>query len=258
MDETAQREILRLLHVQSRDYVAPLYWGTDPYNAATILHNASCFFLEIGAHRFGVTANHVIAAYQEARARHPNVHFVIRNTIFDDIEAQAIDADTAIDVFTFSVTEQQFAEIAAKPYKSAPKHWPPAPPQADRGVVMTGYAEAGRTVLGKKAVEFEQSSNTLVAAAVERDKIEIQVQREHLRPLGTEQIPSMTLNLSGFSGSPLWTVEARPHELFRFGGVVLHQFPARTEDERNVIFARRAECIRADGTLDRDYTTRRT
>src|SRR5689334_17487046 len=103
MDETAQREILRNLHVQSRDYVAPLYWGTDPYDAATILHNASCFFLEIGSHRFGVTANHVIAAYRDARTRHPDVHFVIRNTIIDDIEAQVIDADTAIDVFTFSI-----------------------------------------------------------------------------------------------------------------------------------------------------------
>lgn len=66
----------------------------------------------------------------------------------------------------------------------------------------------------------------------------------------------MVRNLSGYSGSPLWTVEARPHELFRFGGVVLAQFPARTEDDANVIFSRRAECIRPDGTLDRGYASK--
>jgi hypothetical protein len=193
-----------------------------------------------------------------SRSRHPDIHLVIRNTIIDDIGAQIIDADPATDVFTFAVTDRQFAEIGAKPHRSTPEDWPPPPPQAGRGIVMTGYAEAGRTVLGRKAVKFEQSSNTLVATSVEPEMIEVQVRREHLRPLGVEPIPTMTLNLSGYSGSPLWTVEARPHELFRFGGVVLAQFPAKTENDPTVIFARRAECIQTDGALHRGHATRRS
>jgi len=62
-----------------------------------LLHAASCFFVEIGATRFGITAFHVIAEYLADRAKHPGGFLMIRNTMISDWDARFIDSNEICD-----------------------------------------------------------------------------------------------------------------------------------------------------------------
>jgi hypothetical protein len=59
LDDETTRAIARTLHEESRHYVAPISWSADRHDAYSLMHNASCCFLQIGSRRFGVTAHHV-------------------------------------------------------------------------------------------------------------------------------------------------------------------------------------------------------
>jgi hypothetical protein len=210
LDELAARGIAETLHLESRHYAAPIWWGTDPYDADTVLHAASCFFVEVGDSRFGVTAFHVIAKYLSDRAEHQRL----------------------------------------RPLASTPENWPLPPPQPDRGVVFTGYPGTDRRVVGKNRVEFLQSSNLVVVRAVSEDDVEVTVDPAFLKSLDGRPIPPTTKNLGGYSGSPLLVVSAKPlSSLFWLGGVVIRQLPAKDENDTTTIWARRPNCIRPDGTL---------
>jgi hypothetical protein len=129
LDQFTAKGIAETLHRESRHYVAPIWWGTDPYDANTVLHAASCFFVEIGGTRFGITAFHVIAEYLADRAEHPGGFLMIRNTLISDWDARFIDGNERLDVATFHVSDAEFREIGIRGLVSTPETWPPAPPK---------------------------------------------------------------------------------------------------------------------------------
>jgi hypothetical protein len=113
-----------------------------------------------------------------------------------------IAGDSGLDIVTFEVTDGEFEEIAARCFDWPADKWPPPPPDKDRGVVFTGYAGVDRRIVNLKAIEFGQTSNSLVLTSCGPDELEVQVRRADLRPLVGEAVPSVTKTLGGFSGAP--------------------------------------------------------
>jgi hypothetical protein len=252
LDEFAKDGIAKTLHLDSRHYVAPIWWGTDPYEAKSVLHAASCFFVEIGDNRFGVTASHVIAEYLGDRAKHRRLFLMIRNTTVDDWDGRFIASDARLDIATFLVSEKEFREINIRALVSTPDTWPPPPPQVGRGVAFTGYPGTDRRIVGNNRIEFGQSSNLVVVRAVSEDDVEVTIDRAFLRSVDGRPISPTTQNLGGYSGSPLLVISAKPlASLFWLGGVVIRQLPAKNESDTTTIWARWPNRIRADGTLIR-------
>src|SRR5277367_3926635 len=97
LDELAAKGIAETLHRGSRHYVAPIWWGTNPSDVETVLHAASCFFVEIGNIRFGVTAFHVMAEYLADTAKHRRLFLMIRNTFIGDWGGRFIDGNARFD-----------------------------------------------------------------------------------------------------------------------------------------------------------------
>jgi hypothetical protein len=114
LDDETTRAIARTLHEESRDYVAPIYWSVDRHDAHSLMHNASCCFLQIGSRRFEVTAHHVIAEYLRDRDAHPTVHPMIRNIEITGWDVRQIAGDSGLDIVAFEVTDEEFEEIAAR------------------------------------------------------------------------------------------------------------------------------------------------
>jgi|HubBroStandDraft_4_1064222.scaffolds.fasta_scaffold433523_1 hypothetical protein len=250
LDGLSAKGIAETLHRESRHYVAPIWWGTDPADAKTVLHAASCFFVEIGNIRLGVTAFHVMAEYLIDMAKHQRLFLMIRNTLISDWHGRFIDGGSRLDVATFRISDAEFREIDIRPLVSTPETWPPPPPQVDRGVVFTGYPGTERRVVANNRIAFLQSSNLIVARAVSADDVEVTIDPAFLKSLDGRPIPATTQNLGGYSGSPLLVVSAKPlSSLFWLGGVVIRQLPAKDENDTTTIWARRPNCIRPDGTL---------
>jgi hypothetical protein len=249
MDPNTQRSLSQVLHLESRHYVAPFWWGTDPFDANSVCANGSCFFVEIGDARFGVTAYHVVTAYLRCREAHPSTRLVVRNVALTDWETRFIDGNAECDVATFRVSDAEFQAINVRALRWDASRWPPPPPMVGRGVFFTGYPEVDRRVLRRNAVEFLQQSNGLVAASVEPDEIEVVADPAYLDSGHGQQPTPTTKNLSGYSGAPLLVVSAALGPPFWLGGVVINQMHARTEDQPTHIWARRPGCILADGSL---------
>lgn len=250
LDPSAAKDVAKILHRESRHYVAPIWWGIDPYDANTILHAASCFFVEIGETRFGVTAFHVIAEYLADREKYPSVFLMIGNTQIDNWNARFVDGDRALDIATFRTSDAEFRDIGLRALVSTPETWPPPPPQVGRGVAFTGYPGVDRRVMGRKTVEFLQSSNLVTLRDLSADDLELTIDPAYLTSLDGNPIPPTTKDLRGYSGSPLLVVSAKPlSSLFWLGGVVIRQLPAKDEKDTTTVWARRPNCIRADGTL---------
>ena len=154
-------EINRILHVESRRRVAPLYWSADSYDANTVKNNGSCFAVEIGATRFGVTAHHVIEKFLRIRNLEPSTRLMVRNTDISDWEDRFIDGDAGLDVATFHLTEAEILDSEIQMFRHAAEKWPPPPPQVDRGVFLMGYPGEGRRVLNNKSVEFSSRASPM-------------------------------------------------------------------------------------------------
>jgi len=67
-----------------------------------------------------------------------------------------------------------------------------------------------RRVMGKKIIEFLQSSNSVVVRALSDDDVEVTIDPAFLKSLDGNPIPPTTKNLGGYSGSPLLVVSAEP------------------------------------------------
>lgn len=244
------QEILRQLHEQSRFYVAPIYWGTDEYDAHSVLHNGSCFVVEIDGFLFGITAHHVIKQYQTDRDSFARIHMRIRNLDILNWDDRQIDSHQGLDLVTFQISEKEVAEIDIRQFRFTSEDWPPNPPEIGRGVFFTGYAGKDRTVADRATLDFLQLSNGGVLASLGPQELEVQFRIQDLQPVlsGTE-IPPVTKVLGGFSGAPLLTVLESPIKIFELGGIVLMQFPATDDSDVTTFISRRPNCIQTDGML---------
>ncbi len=251
-----EREILKVLHRESRHYVAPIHWASDPADAASVLHNGSCFAVQVAEKIFAVTAAHVLRKFREDSERAGEDFEMRIRDLPVDVEERLIDCDYGLDIATFRLSRSEAEEIGIRLYSCSAGGWPPPPPQKGKGVVVTGYPGERRKATGRKTLQFEQVSNVLVVTDIGRDFLEMQVREEDLVSLAGEPVPPIDMDVGGFSGAPVWTVSSDPHELWRLAGIIYKTPRKLQEDGRGkfaVLIARRPDCIRRDGTLKRPY-----
>ena len=117
--------------------------------------------------------------------------------------------------------------------------------------MFTGYPGLNRNVLGPKAVEFVQKSNSVVLAALGADDLEVTIDPAYLISTDGMPIPPTTDDLGGYSGAPILVVSAGLGSLFWLGGIVIRQLRAKSAKDTTTIWGRRPNCIRPDGTLIR-------
>ncbi|MFM7344759.1 MAG: hypothetical protein ACKO1J_05235 [Tagaea sp.] len=252
-----EREILRNLHIESRRYVAPIYWSSDPYDANTVKNNGSCFAIEIDGLHLGVTAQHVVAAYLAARDMDSSTQLMIRNTPIDNWAERFIDGDEGLDLATFRLTAAEIEQISFRPFVHTAQSWPPPPPKLGATISMTGYPGIDRNVVDRRTVEFLGISHVVVVTNIDPDCLEIKMERNDLTNLDGTPIQSLEYDFGGFSGAPVLIESGNVGALFRLGGLVIKQWPPGGSRDTTTILARRPDCIRPNGTFIRPNFTGR-
>jgi hypothetical protein len=153
-------------------YVIPICSIAARDREPFILGSGSAFLLDCGAGPFLVTANHVYQGLQDARAEHADTVCIVGELRFDLID-RAIASDSAYDVATFRVTQDEIDRLAG--YASgkivlsgSQASWPPPPPAIGRGVFFVGFPGDGRGVRpyrGGSLVEIDRVGYTTLAVA---------------------------------------------------------------------------------------------
>jgi hypothetical protein len=241
-------------------FAMPLYWiyrEGDGFRA----RNGTAFFLDTGHAVFGVTARHVISKMRQDSSDHlilatqlsTNPGVIVD---FNDVN-RIIDEDAGIDIATFRIEPDQIKKSGKTVLRGHQPNWPPAPPQQGRGVYYSGYPEIETIWEGPDEVNFGAAPAAGVASSINEHTVSSQISREHLIAVLGLGIPPENYNFSGMSGGPMLTVMEGKLRGWRLTGVITEGPNHQDTEDRpaisglEIIRARRAEFINADGTLNR-------
>lgn len=241
-------------------FAMPLYWIYREA-AGFRVRNGTAFFLDTGEAIFGVTARHVFEQMRADRRRHDVLATQISTGpgVSADFDGpnRIIDEDERIDIATFRIEPEQIKRSGKTVLRGHQAAWPPGPPQQDRGVYYSGYPEVEVLWQAPDEVNFGAAPGSGVASSVNDHTVSTQIARERLIAVLGGGLPPENYDFSGMSGGPMLTVVQGALRSWRLAGVIYEGPNLQSTVERpgieglEIIRARRADFINADGTLDR-------
>jgi hypothetical protein len=201
----------------------------------------------------GVTANHVITAFEKA-VRHAGETVAMLRTARLDLTDALIDRDSELDLATFRVTEEQAAESQARIFDCRGA-WPPPMPCLGASITFSGFPEDFREESPATQTRFRAASYaTTVEHMTDRRIVAIyDPARGDYRLLAAPEFTDVAANWSGCSGGPV-LVHYERDELYRWHpvGVIVRgpkgDFEGRSNDFDQFEF-RRIDLVNADGSL---------
>ena len=151
---------------------------------------------------------------------------------------------------TFRIEEREVKADGKVVHRVHPDHWPPKPPDAGKGVFFAGYPKVYREVQTHSKVKWGTYVGVLTATSISERHIVCQYDRDEMVDMFGTGIPPVGQWLGGLSGAPLWTLVEASVFSWRLGGV-LYEFGPESWPEFEILYARRPDCLLADGRLCR-------
>jgi hypothetical protein len=231
----------------------PLFWTDIRAPWPKRLSGATCFVLRFNVGLIGITADHVIRAFERA-AREAHEIVAMLRTARLDLTRALIDRDPELDLATFRVTEEQVLESHAcvVDFRGA---WPPPMPRPGAAITFAGFPEDFRQECSPIRTEFRAAA---YAARVEdlTDRKIVAIYdpaRGDHRLLAAPEFTDVGANWSGCSGGPV-LVHFERDGLHRWHAVgVIVQGPGgnlqRVPNDFDQFVFRRIDFVNTDGTL---------
>lgn len=225
-------------------YTSVIFWGRiNDDGTEQEMRNGSIFFLDCGEGPFAVTANHVYEKYLLGKREDPEIMCQIGNVKFLP-EDRLIGRNSALDVSTFRVTQDEIRRDGKVAYTTRRSDWPLPPPQVGKGVFFTGFPRVYRNRIGTNRFEWRSYFAILTADSVSEWQVACQFHREDMIDLFGTGMPPPGEPLGGLSGAPLWTLVQTNIVSWRLAGVICEY-----NENLEVLFARRVDWLAPDGTL---------
>jgi len=225
-------------------------------NTLALFHGGTCFFLRFERGIIGVTANHVVNAYESAAAANPNTVCQLRNSPAFDLVGAIIARDAARDIATFAVSEAVLSHIEAIPLDCRAS-WPPPEPQHLWLLSVCGFPETMRTSRADRSAEFGAWGALAAVECVTRDEILITYDPAIVKPTEwAPRLPPLGFNLSGCSGGPVllhghWNGLHRWFAVGLIAGGPKEEKKQGLASECDMIRLRRIDTIQPAGTISR-------
>ena len=181
----------------------PLFW-TDPCLPwPKRLSGATCFILRFRTGLVGVTADHVIAAFEHDKCHARKIVAMLRTAPLD-LAHVLIDRDPDLDLATFSVTEEQAAESQAS-VVDCRDMWPPPMPRVGAPITFAGFPEAFREECEPTQSKFNAAASATWTQDITDRRIvaTFDPARGDYRPRAAPEFADLGANWSGCSGGPV-------------------------------------------------------
>jgi hypothetical protein len=186
----------------TRRIACPLIWHDRTESWPKKLYGATCFFLQFEERVIGVTANHVICAFEQAASENQHLVCQLRWSPSVDLTSAIIDRDNALDIATFSVTETILRTAEVLPVDCR-THWPPPDPVAHSPLSVCGFPESTRTTTSDQSAEFGAWGCLTHAESITDKEIIITYDPTRAQPnIWSPALPPLGFDLSGCSGGP--------------------------------------------------------
>jgi hypothetical protein len=230
----------------------PLIWHDVRESWPKRLLGGTCFILRFDGGLIGITAEHVITAFEAEREKRGAAIGCLLRTVPFDLIGAIVDRDAELDIATFSVTEDQLIKSEATEIDCRPE-WPPPTPDKGRELSLAGFPDELKTEL-PYPVEFRAYANlSRVEDVTYRDIIATYEPPRDIRIRATPELPDLGANLSGCSGGPV-LMHAERNGLHRWFPVALIlRGPRASSDatlrEYDIFRFRRVHFVNADGSI---------
>jgi hypothetical protein len=221
--------------------IAPFLWRERDERDALKIRNGSAFFVTADC-TFMVTADHVFAAYLEARSRFGDFTRCQLGNLAFVPEDRLIARSASLDIATFAISPEEIRKTAESKFAMS---FNPMNPEEGKGVFFAGFPGLARRQLSEREIEGGIFTALTVADNVGKRVISGHFNRE--RQVDKPGRPSAPegYDIGGVSGGPLMTIVDSANLCYwRLGGV-MSEFSASLE----IFYATRADFILPDGTL---------
>ena len=108
----------------------------------TQANSATGVFVLVNEHHYLLTASHVIDGFANKLAKDPPAHFQVGNLVVNPLN-RLVFQDSKRDLAVIAIDNREVADIVHIPYRPVDV-WPPAMPNAEAFVQLTGFAAANR------------------------------------------------------------------------------------------------------------------
>ncbi len=232
----------------------PLVWHNAKESWPKRLLGGTCFVLRFERSLIGVTADHVIRAFEDAILQVPTTVCLLRTVLFD-LAGVIIDRDAVLDIATFGVTETQLLESKAIAIDCR-SQWPPPILDLGRELSVAGFPQALAALCSWDNVQFKAfNSLCRVEDVTDRDIITTYEPARDRRVLSAPEFPVLGANLSGCSGGPVLMHLLRNGIHRWFAVALLTGGPRPLSDavvrEFDMYTHRRLHFISTDGSINR-------
>ncbi len=231
----------------------PLIWHDARQPWPKRLLGGTCFVLRLDAGLIGITADHVVRAFEDAVLQVHTTVCLLR-TVLLDLPHAIIDRDADLDVATFRVTENQLIESRAIAIDCR-SEWPPPTPDRGRELSMAGFPQELAGLSPWHNVEFRAfASLCRVEDLTNRDIITTYEPQRDFRIRSASEFPDLGANFSGCSGGPVLMHLLRNGIHRWFAVALLVGGPRAFSDvprEFDTYTLRRLNFIRPDGSIER-------
>jgi hypothetical protein len=241
----------------TKQVACPLVWHDRREGWPKVLDGATCFFLRFEHGVVGVTALHVVRAFEDAAAANEKVVCQLRTSAPFDLTAAIIDRDEVRDVATFRVPESVLAQTGRVALDCCGA-WPPPEPKSLRKLSICGFPESTRTTTADQIAEFRAWGALAVVEDFTDREILVTYEPAIVQPASwAPAMPPLGFNMSGCSGGPVLMHGTR-NGLHRWFPVGLIARGPKDEGcqgasaEFDMIRLRRIHVIRPDGTIEKE------
>jgi hypothetical protein len=224
----------------------PLFWHDARAAWPKRLRGGSCFVLRFSSGLVGVTAEHVVSAF-EREAKSAVRPICLLRTVPIDLGEALIDRDPELDIATFRVTETELIGSQAMALDCTAA-WPPPAPSRGTALSVSGFPEDLQEEGPPERYTFHAYCSLCHAEDVTNlDIVATYDPARDFRAIASPQLADLGANLSGCSGGPLLmhVVHNGLHRIFPVA-LVMKAVPFTDFD---LYRFRRLHFIQPDGTL---------
>jgi hypothetical protein len=199
--ETYRKVSQRIVQLVQR-YAIPLCFA-PPLSIGGKVNGGTGCILRLDTGPFIVTANHVLAAYEERRQNEPLNWQFGHLRPFDPVPRIAW-RDPVRDIIFLAISEDEVIEAcdSTSLVFSAPTGWPPTAPKEGQVALIAGFPRILREV-GTRNIEAGPYSAMFRVASVNEGYFYCQIVQEELISFDGGSLPPTDADVGGLSGGPV-------------------------------------------------------
>ena len=223
----------------------PFWWSSGPRGGAQVRQNGSLCYVNTGARRIAITADHVYAGYLAEKAAHEEVECQFGGSTVEP-EGRLIARSEKYDLATFDVPEVFVSASFRQVYHHNALKWPPDPIQARDVALHGGFPQVLRNPRTNEVdFPFQWFATRVNDANDQRISLDPDIPNVHWPGHEGERINDQ---FHGQSGGPVYRViDANPErgevvDRLEFVGIIYNRV-------MELVLARPAGLIKEDGTI---------